>query len=246
MVMEMSDGRPAGAGPLALVGSGEYLPVMASVEAGLLAGRPARYVQIPLAAGREGEQSLRYWTRLGQEQAERLGVESVPIVVRDAAEANDPGLAAEVAGAGLIYLSGGDPHYLATNLRGTLLWEAVHREWLAGAALAGCSAGAMALTSWVPVMRQLHRDVDAGLGVLPHVRVIPHFDKMLGWAPDIITKILIRPPDGVYAIGIDEETALVGGPDEWRVEGRQSVWLIEHGSKTEFAPGSTVRTPRLG
>ncbi|MBC7373040.1 MAG: peptidase, partial [Frankiales bacterium] len=36
-------------GPLALVGSGEYLPVMLEVEAQLLAGRPARYVQLPTA-----------------------------------------------------------------------------------------------------------------------------------------------------------------------------------------------------
>ena len=42
-------------GPLALVGSGEYLPVMADVERMLLAGRPPRYVQIPTAAAPEGE-----------------------------------------------------------------------------------------------------------------------------------------------------------------------------------------------
>ena len=45
-------------GPLALVGSGEYLLVMADVEGMLLPGRPARYVQIPTAAAAEGAQSL--------------------------------------------------------------------------------------------------------------------------------------------------------------------------------------------
>ena len=37
-------------GPLALVGSGEYLPQMAALEAALLVGRPPRYVQLATAA----------------------------------------------------------------------------------------------------------------------------------------------------------------------------------------------------
>jgi hypothetical protein len=56
-------------GPLALVGSGEYLPVMTSVEGLLLRGRAPRYVQIPSAAAPEGELSLRRWLDLGAAQA---------------------------------------------------------------------------------------------------------------------------------------------------------------------------------
>src|SRR5215472_8687581 len=44
-----------GPGPLALVGSGEYLPVMTDVEGMLLKGRPPKYVQPPTAAAQEGE-----------------------------------------------------------------------------------------------------------------------------------------------------------------------------------------------
>jgi hypothetical protein len=43
-----------GPGPLALVGSGEYLAVMAGVEGALIEGRPPRYVQLPTAAAPEG------------------------------------------------------------------------------------------------------------------------------------------------------------------------------------------------
>src|SRR5215472_2460769 len=96
-------------GPLALVGSGEYLPVMTEVERLLIEGRPPRYVQIPTAAAPEGEYSLRRWLDLGAAQADRLGVEQIPVVVRDRAEADSPELAAMIAGAGLIYLSGGSP-----------------------------------------------------------------------------------------------------------------------------------------
>src|ERR1700749_4389549 len=72
-----------GPGPLALVGSGEYLEVMADVEGALIEGRPRRYVQIPTAAAPEGPRRLRYWLDLGGAKAERLGVEPVPVVVRD-------------------------------------------------------------------------------------------------------------------------------------------------------------------
>ena len=39
--------------PLALVGSGEYLEVMADIEAELIEGRPPRYVQLATAAAPE-------------------------------------------------------------------------------------------------------------------------------------------------------------------------------------------------
>lgn len=230
-------------GPIALVGSGEYLPVMLEVERGLLAGRPKRYVQIPTAAAPEGPEVLARWTRLGAEQAARLGVEQVPVLVHGRGDADDPAHLAAVAGAGLVYLSGGNPAHLAQSLRGSALWAAILAEWQAGAALAGCSAGAMAMTGWVPHVRALHRPADPGLGLLPHLRVIPHFDKMLGWAPDLVTRVLLHAPTGVTVLGIDEDTALVGGPYEWRVQGRQSVWTLGHGRRTEHPAGSLVSTP---
>jgi cyanophycinase len=233
-------------GPLALVGSGEYLPVMAGVEGMLLAGRAARYVQIPTAAAPEGERSLRRWLDLGAKQAARLGVEQVPVLVRNRDDADSPDLAALIEGAGLIYLSGGNPGFLARTLRGTLVWAAVLAAWQAGSALAGCSAGAMALTGWVPSIRDLHREPDPGLAVLPHVRVLPHFDKMLGWAPDILARAALRPPAGVTVLGIDEDTAavdLTGTGRTWQVHGRQQVWELADGPRRGHPAGSTLTTP---
>lgn len=229
-------------GPIALVGSGEYLPVMLDVERALLAGRAPKYVQIPTAAAPEGPDVLARWTRLGAEQADRLGVQAVSLLVRDRAEADDPSIVARVEGAGLIYLSGGNPAHLSATLRGSALWSRTLAAWRAGAALAGCSAGAMAMTGWVPHLRAAHRPVDPGLGLLPHLRVIPHFDRMLGWAPDILTRVLLHAPAGITVLGIDEDTALVGGPHEWQVQGRQSVWTLGHGSRVEHPAGSIVRT----
>jgi cyanophycinase-like exopeptidase len=231
------------AGPLALVGSGEYLPAMLPVERDLIAGRPPRYVQIPTAAGKEGERRLQYWVDLGRAQAKRLGVTPVPLVVTSRDQAEDPAVVKEVDGAGLIYLSGGDPGFLADTLRDTALWRAIVAAWRGGAALAGCSAGAMAMADRVPDWRHPSGGHRVGLGLLPHVRVLPHFDRLLGRMPDLLTRPVLRPPDGVTMVGIDEETALVGGPERYTVAGRQSVWLLGSGPRREFTPGMEMTLP---
>lgn len=247
-----------GAGPLALVGSGEYLPEMAPMEGALLAGRAPRYVQIPTAAGREGPERLDYWIRLGKAQAERLGVEAVPVPATDRLAADDPRNADLVAGAGLVYLSGGDPVLLVETLRDTALWAAILRAWEGGAALAGCSAGAMALAgAVVRIGRQVGTDRGPeslgqsrgplpglgslpGLGLLPGVVVLPHFDRMARRLPD---GLLRRLPGstGRTVLGIDERTALVGGPSRFVVQGRGAVWVLaDDGERRRVGPGEAL------
>jgi cyanophycinase len=225
------------------VGSGEYTPAMLAVEAALIAGRPPRYVQIPTAAGQEAPARLDYWVRLGREQAQRLGVEAVPLRVTTRAQADDPAVAAQLAGAGLIYLSGGDPGFLADTLRDTALWAAIVAAWHDGAALAGCSAGAMAMAARVPALRRPGGTGRSGLGLLPHLQVLPHFDRMLGRMPDLFSRPFMRPDPGVHLIGVDEDTALVGGPERFTVQGRQSVWVLGEGPRRGYPAGSTLDLP---
>ena len=84
---------------LALVGSGEYLPPIASMDRELI-GRlaaPVRVVCLPTAAGSEGHARVDYWSRLGVDHFTGLGaqVQSLPVIDRPSAD--DPALAAEVA-----------------------------------------------------------------------------------------------------------------------------------------------------
>jgi hypothetical protein len=81
-----------------------------------------------------------------------------------------------------------------------------------------------------------------GLGLLPNIRVIPHFDRMPGWIPDIITRYLLNTPPGVTLVGIDENTALVGGVNNWTVKGEQSVWVLTHEGREEFKAGQNLLT----
>jgi cyanophycinase-like exopeptidase len=227
-------------GPVALVGSGEYLPSMLDIERELIDGRPPRYVQLATAAAPEGDDVISRWHRLGREQAGRLGVEQVVVDVRTRGDADDPALARLIDGAGLIYLSGGNPGFLAETLRGTAVWTAIEAAWRGGSALAGCSAGAMAMAEQVPTLRHPFLGDTPGLALLPGLRVLPHFDKLAGWVPDLATRPFMHGTDDVVLLGIDEETALVGGPDSWTVRGHRSVWRLERDGRIEHPPGSTL------
>lgn len=230
-------------GPVALVGSGEYLPVMEAVERYLLEGRPPRFVQLATAAAPEGPASLARWHELGRRSAERLGVQQVVLPVVDRVSADDPELAGLVRGAGLIYLSGGKPPFLADTLRGTAVWAAIVEEWEAGAALAGCSAGAMAMALQVPGIRTPRKHPVEGLGTVPQLSVLPHFDKFAGRMPDFVLHAVTTAPAGVTVVGIDEDTALVGGPDEWVVMGRQKVWILGEHGREGYAAGERLTLP---
>ena len=134
------------AGRLAIVGSGEYMPAMQEIEAWLLEGREQRtatdrsgtprYVQLATAAAPEGDRVLSRWHDLGAQAAERLCAQQVIVDVRTRSDADDDAHADAIAGASLIYLSGGNPVHLARTLRGTRVWQAIVDEWRAGAALA--------------------------------------------------------------------------------------------------------------
>lgn len=242
--VELVWGHGYGRGLLALVGSGEYLPEMAAVEGSLLQGRPRRYVQLATAAVPDGPAVVEHWHQLGREQAERLAAEAVVLPVNDRADADDPQLAARVAGAGLVYLSGGHPAYLARTLGGTAVWAAIVEAWKRGASLAGCSAGAMAFAAWVPSIYNPGEPAVPGLGLLPQLRVVPHFDRLSRRGQAAVERFVLAEDVGVMVLGVDEETALVGGPEHWHVEGRGSVWLLSPEGNQQFPAGSPVVTPR--
>ena len=234
-------------GSLALVGSGEYLPAMATFEKSLLDdgiknGKKPVYVQIPTAAGQESADRLEYWKELGKAQADRLGVDSIflPIFTRE--DANNPEYATLIKDCALIYMSGGDPHYLAETLMGTPLWSAIQENWRTGTSLAGCSAGAMVLSSHIPNFRLLKKAPTAGLNLLPEIRVIPHFNKFFRWIPESAAKVLLHVPDDSILIGVDELTAIVkrSGDQHWVVVGEAKVHVLKGMPDQQLADGEVI------
>src|SRR5262245_13099392 len=144
-------------GTLALVGSGEFIESMRSVDALLLdrigGARQARVVIIPTASAPDGPQVMARWVALGRTHFAGIGddVEAAPIAT--CADAEDPTLVARIAAANVVYFSGGKPGFLLSTLRDTHAWDAVRAVYDRGGVVAGCSAGAMILGAKLLVPR---------------------------------------------------------------------------------------------
>ena len=221
-------------GSLALVGSGEYLPAMATFEKSLLddaiaLGKAPTYIQIPTAAGKESSDRLDYWKQLGAAQAQRIGVTSIHLPIYSREDAFNQVHVDAINNSALMYMSGGDPHHLATTLIDTPLWSAILSNWASGASLAGCSAGAMVLSSQIPNFRLTKNPPTQGLNLLPNIRVIPHFNKFFRWIPESAAKVLLHVPSDAILIGVDEMTAIVkrAGADHWVVVGDAKVHILK-------------------
>jgi cyanophycinase len=231
-------------GLIALVGSGEYLPVMDEIDRHLLAsqdtdGRMPRVVCLPTAAGKEGDRSISRWSEMGVEHFRRLGAEVTALRIIDRTSANDDRYTPLLENADLIYFSGGDPGYLYETLKDTRAWNAARRAWSRGAVYAGCSAGAMILGSRMPSFRL--GGTQPGYGLLPVEFIVPHFDAIPAiWKP-VVFALNKQLKDGQQMVGIDEDTALVGSlHGEWKVMGKGYVQVFRRDQKNKYQAGEVV------
>lgn len=229
------------AGPLAIVGSGEFLSSTEAVDRALVSFEqdpPPRVAVVPTAAGLEGRASIDRWISLGVERYRSLGAQPVAVPAVDEASANDPELAALIDACDLIYFSGGDPAYVTATMRDSLVWSSVLRAWQNGAALAGCSAGAMMMGSVTASPRS--SGLLDGLGVFRSVCILPHFDRIDRFRPGMADDVLAAAPAGTLVIGVDEHTGLVHDGAAWSVRGQQSVWVFEEGERTNYRADESV------
>jgi len=239
------------AGLIALVGGDEFKPGNEEQDRMLAAAatRGPAYV-VPTAAARQGPgeavaHATSWFAKLG------LSLEVLPVLKR--ADANSKELASIARGGGLFYLVGGDPGLVAQVLSGSRVWTAMFEAWLGGAALAGSSAGAMALCRHTLIRatwpnRFNRRPADA-LGLVPDTAVMPHFDTFgHRWIESARREL----PD-VTLLGIDERTAaiwhdgavgavegLAAGAGEWRAAGPGAVTVIGGSSTARFTSGMKI------
>jgi len=220
-------------GQLLLNGGDEFRPGNEPQDRDLVrAARPGPAYVVPTAARRQRPElavaTARAWfAGLGVE------LEELPVYTRTHAASTE--LAARAASAGLLYLTGGDPGLLVQTLRGTRVWAAMVGAWRDGAALAGSSAGAMALCEWTLVMARWphhheRRPVDA-LGVVPGTAVLPHYERMGSrWSVN-------DRPAGLTLLGIDERTAAVWTAAGWHAAGAGSVVVAADGEPARYGDG---------
>src|SRR5215216_1582951 len=231
-------------GLIALVGSGEYLPVMEAIDRHLLDslnlnGRRPRVVCLPTAAGKEGDQSVSRWSNMGVEHFKRLGAEVTALKIIDRSSAEHPQYESILENADLIYFSGGDPGYLYATMKDTCAWSAAQRAWARGAIYAGCSAGAMILGKRMPSFRLAA--TQEGFGLVPATFIIPHFDAIPGiWKP-LVFALQKQLKKGERMIGVDENTALVGRlGSEWTVMGQGNVHIFTRKGNMTFSKHQTL------
>jgi cyanophycinase len=225
-------------GTVALVGGEEFKPGNEEQDRMLVASarRGPAYV-VPTAAARQGpEQAVEHATSWFKS----LGLALHELPVLKPADANSKELAARARHGGFFYLVGGDPGLVAHVLRDSRVWRAMVHAWLDGAALAGSSAGAMALcghtlirASWPN--RFNRRPTDA-LGLVPNTAVLPHFDTFgHRWIESAHREL----PD-VTLLGIDERSAAVWVDEAWVAKGRGAVTVIDSTKTSSFQSGFQI------
>ncbi len=179
---------------------------------------------------RAGRNGMRWFQSLGARQ-----VDSLEVI--DKASANDPGLAAQVRKARLVYLLGGFPRYLCETLRGSHVWQAALEAYQAGAVIGGSSAGAMILCEhyYDPESGQTLQ----GLDLVSKVCILPHHNQFgKHWA----SRLEVSLPQTTL-IGLDEQTGILNAPirGEWRIYGAAGVTLYHQGKKEIHSAGEVFR-----
>jgi cyanophycinase len=225
-------------GTVALVGSGEFLPPMASIDRALLAHLRAtpRVAIVPTAAAPDGAAVFDRWLRQGVDYFTGLGAEAVPIALRTRADADDPELATQLATCDFVYLSGGKPGYLRDTLRDSACWQTIVGVSDRGGVIAGCSAGAMVLGERMIDFPQVWR-LGPALSLVRGLAIVPHFDefgmKFLGGLESLVA-------GDVTLVGVDGTTALVGTGGRWTVVGRGGVTIIDGPEPRRYVGGTDV------
>ena len=214
-----------------MVGSGEYTSTMLEIEGELLAdavtrGKNNTYIQIATAAGLESLERINYWKELGEKQAKNLNAEPIFIPIFQKSDLDKNDYSDSIKNAGLIYFSGGNPHYLAQVYFGSNILSQILAAWKSGSSLAGCSAGAMAMSDQVSFSFRKNSEVTPGFGVLTSTSIYPHFDRYFNPLHLPLYKIIPNNKVTKWNIGIDENTALLHRKGNWSVSGKSFVHLL--------------------
>jgi cyanophycinase len=227
-------------GPLALVGGDELNPGNESQDRLLVAaagGGPA-YVVATAAARQRPELAVehaRHWFA-GLD----LVVQELPVYTRT--QANSDVLAAGAARGRLFYLLGGDPGLVQNVLQGTRVWRAIVTAWSAGAALAGSSAGAMAMGEWTLIRHRVPGDRERryrdALAIVPRIAVLPHFETFgHRW---VESAQRLKPSPDIALLGIDERSAAVWSEGTWRAMGPGGITVIVADERRRFESGAII------
>ena len=221
------------AGRIALVGGDEFREGCESMDEAILAatGKSTPTVLIiPTAAAFErpdiaAQNGVRHFTS--------LGADAHSLMALDRKDAMDVGLASEIASADLVYLTGGNPAHLLESLSDSALLGRITASLERGASLAGSSAGAMVIGSWMRF-----REWRRALGIAEGISTLPHHERA---DPNSTLRDLdASAPRELNAVfGVDGRCGALSGPDGWTALGPGNVTVYRSGSWDRYADGDT-------
>ena len=146
---------------------------------------------------------------------------------------------------GLFYLTGGDPGLVVDVLRDSPVWRAIAAAWRRGAALAGSSAGAMALGEWTLIRKaypgHAERRYKPALDLVPRLAVAPHFET---FGHRWVDSVLREPPaEDVVIVGIDERSAALWDGRAWTARGPGHITRRDQRRSPRLPAGTPVQLP---
>lgn len=215
------------AGPLALIGGGEW-QTGCDFDADLLEASGGNDVLvIPAAAAferpeRAVERAKTWFGELGG------NVRDLPVLKRPDAENHD--YADAVRNARFVYLADGSAQHLRSVLKDSLLWEAIQHAWASGAVIAGSSAGATVLGD--PMVDPRGGTFALGLGLVKKLAVVPHWEN---WTDLKASRMNHLAPKDTVVAEVEERTALIRWSDgTWQTSGVGKVELRANRQQVGF------------
>lgn len=232
----MKPAQPIRHGVLVLLGGEGLRPTSLQLWERLRALAPQgmhRTVILPTALAVHEEGAAQRRITIATAALKQMGVEVSVLPIFSREQAADPAQAAALAAADGIYLSGGRPQVLYQVLAGTPVWEALLSAHAAGALLVASGGAAVALGSVAfsppqlapQALDALHFERLDGLGLLKRSAILPYYNWL---PPQVIGQIVALFPPDTLLVGIDDQAALIGTADGWRVEGLGSVTIRKH------------------
>ncbi len=191
-------------------------------------GAGARIAVVPSASSLGAEVVEVYRAAFGS-----LGAAEVLSVRPESrSDAQDLALAAQLAEATGVFMTGGNQLKLSSFIIGTPFADAIHAAYRRGAAVGGTSAGAsilaehmIAFGSGGATPKQRMSQLSVGLGLLRGVVIDQHFEQRNRYGR--LLSLVAQSPS-LLGLGVDEDTAaVVRDGDRLEVVGRGAVTVVD-------------------
>ena len=220
-------------GRIALVGGDEFREGCEGMDEAILTatGKSApTALIIPTAAAFERPDIA---ARNGARHFTSLGADAHTLMALDRKDAMDVGLSSEIDSADLIYLTGGNPAHLLDTLSESTLLYSIIAALERGAALAGSSAGAMVMGSWMRF-----REWRRALGIAEGIATLPHHER--ADQDSTLRELGSSAPGELDAVfGVDGRCGALGGPQGWTALGSGNVTVYRNGGWQRYSDGDT-------